>query len=320
MRRDLPPFSALRAFEASARHCSFKRAAEELCITQSAISHRIKELEVYLGVPLFHRLTRKVELTGRGRDYLADLGDVLDRMEGATQHVRDNGMRGPLSVRATPAFASRWLLPRLGSFTDSYPGIELHISTLLTPADFATEDIDVAVQWGRESRAGLRTDPFLETSSYPVASPGLLRGGPPLRHPNDLRHYTLLREEVDDAWPQWLARAGAERVDAGKGPRFEHCELALQAAIEGQGIALTFAALAGADIAGGRLVRLFAIELPPTTIYSIVTPEAWSKRPRIAAFRNWLIAEAQKPDTDGTPRRGAGPAAKRKRSPAPLEA
>lgn len=320
MHRDLPPFSALRAFEASARHCSFKRAAEELCITQSAISHRVKELEVYFGVPLFHRLTRKVELTGRGRDYLTDLTDVLDRMEGATQHVRDNGLRGPLSVRATPAFASRWLLPRLGSFTNSYPGIELHISTLLTPADFATEDIDVAVQWGRESRAGLRADPLLETSGYPVASPGLLRGGPPVRRPDDLRHYTLLREEVDDAWPQWLARAGAERVDVAKGPRFEHCDLALQAAIEGQGIALAFAALAAADIASGRLVRLFAIELPPAAIYSIVTPEAWSKRPRIAAFRNWLMAEARQPDDNGTPQRGAGPTAKRNRSRARLHA
>jgi LysR family glycine cleavage system transcriptional activator len=261
-----------------------------------------------------------VELTGRGRDYLAELSDVLDRMEGATQHVRDNGLRGPLSVRATPAFASRWLLPRLGSFSNSYPGIELHISILLTPADFATENIDVAVQWGEESRAGLRADPFLETSSYPVASPGLLRGGPPLRRPDDLRHYTLLREEVDDAWPQWLARAGADNVDVAKGPRFEHCDLALQAAIEGQGIALAYAALAAADIASGRLVRLFAIELPPTTIYSIVTPEAWSRRPRIAAFRNWLIAEARKPGGDRTPPRGAGPTAKRKLSAAPLDA
>jgi LysR family glycine cleavage system transcriptional activator len=166
----------------------------------------------------------------------------------------------------------------------------------------------------------LRADPFLETSSYPVASPGLLRSGPPLRRPDDLRHYTLLREEVDDAWPQWLALAGAERVDAGKGPRFEHCDLALQAAIEGQGIALAFAALTAPDIASGRLVRLFATELPPTAIYSIVTPEAWSKRPRIAAFRNWLIAEARKPVGDDTPPRGAGPTAKRKRPVAPLEA
>lgn len=294
MHRDLPPFSALRAFEASARHCSFKRAAEELCVTQSAISHRIKELEDYLGVPLFLRQTRKVVLTDRGGDYLADLGDVLDRMQDATQQVRDLGLHGPLSVRGTPAFVSRWLLPRLASFNAVYPGIELHISTMMAPADFATEDVDVVVQWGLEARAGLRSDPFLETSGYPVASPQLLRNGPPVTCPGDLLRHVLLHEEVDDEWPRWLQRAGVNYAGAENGPRFQHCDLALNAAIEGLGIALCFAELAAADIASGRLVRLFEIALPQRAIYSVVTPEAWSKRPRTAAFRNWLLTEAGK--------------------------
>lgn len=292
MRRDLPPFSALRAFEASARHGSFKRAAEELCLTQSAVSHRIKELEDFLGVPLFHRLIRKVALTERGKDYLADLSDVMDHIEEATRQVRDSSLGGRLAVRLSPAFASRWLLPRLHLFEAAQPGIELHISTGIAAVDFATEDIDVAVQWSYGPQPGLRCEPFLETAIYPVASPSLLRNGPPIGCSDDLRHYTLLRAEVDDLWPQWLALAGATQVDAGPGPRFAHCDLEYQAAIDGQGVALALAELVAGDIAAGRLVRLFDIALPTRTIYSIIMPEAWTRRPRAAAFRDWLLAAA----------------------------
>lgn len=292
MRRNLPPFPAVRAFEASARHGGFKPAAEELCITQSAISHQIKALEEYLGVQLFHRETRGVELTKEGSHYLAELTDILDRMAAATARIRNNDTSGPLSVRASPGFAARWLVPRLAAFHDAYPAIELHISGSIRPADFATEDVDIDIRWGYERSHGLRVDPLLAASRFPVASPALLKNGPVLHHPGDLRHHTLLHDENGNDWVRWLELAGISFEASIKGPRFEHCDLLLNAAASGQGIALAFDVLVAGDLADGRLVRPFDLNLPPAIIYSVVTPDAWSSRPKITAFRNWLLTEA----------------------------
>ena len=292
MRRNLPPFPAVRAFEASARHGGFKQAAEELCITQSAISHQIKALEEYLGVQLFHRETRGVVLTKEGSHYLAELTDVLDRMAAATARIRNSDTSGPLSVRASPGFAARWLVPRLAAFHDAYPAIELHISGSIRPADFATEDVDIDIRWGYERSLGLRVDPLLAASRFPVASPALLKNGPALHRPDDLRHHTLLHDENGNDWVRWLELAGASFETAIEGPRFEHCDLLLNAAAAGQGIALAFDVLVAGDLASDRLVRPFDLNLPPAIIYSVVTPESWSSRPRIAAFRNWLLKEA----------------------------
>ena len=292
MRRNLPPFPAIRAFEASARHCSFKLAAEELCLTQSAISHQVKTLEDYLGVQLFLRETRGVVLTSEGADYLHGLTDVLDRMAAATAQVRNTDASGPLSVRATPGFASRWLVPRLAAFHEAWPAIELHISGAAQPVDFARENVDVEIRWGCKPTLGLRVDPLLEATRFPVASPTLLKNGPALHHPDDLRHHTLLHDENGNDWVRWLELAGVSFEAAIKGPRFEHCDLLLNAAASGQGIALAFDVLVAGDLADGRLVRPFDLKLPPAIIYSVVTPEAWASRPKIAAFRNWLLMEA----------------------------
>jgi LysR family transcriptional regulator, glycine cleavage system transcriptional activator len=293
MRRDLPPFASIRSFEAAARHLSFRRASQELNVTQSAISHQVKALEEHLGVQLFLRGTRRIVLTDEGADYLGEISVVLDRLAAATDRRRDKEAAGPLFVRATPAFAARWLVPRLAAFNAAHPRIELHISTSMAPADFAAERVDVDIRFGQPESAGLRVEPFLSSARFPVASPRLLAGRRPLRSPDDLRHFTLLHNEVEDGWPQWLQRAGVTGVDANPGPRFEHCNLTLRAALEGQGIALAYGALAEADLAAGLLVRLFDISLPPTVIYSVVTPQSWSTRPKIAAFRNWLLKAAR---------------------------
>ena len=292
MHRTLPPFPAVRAFEASARHCSFKLAAEELCLTQSAISHQVKTLEDYLGVQLFLRETRGVVLTGEGTGYLHELTGVLDRMAAATAQVRGSDAGGPLSVHATPGFASRWLVPRLAAFHEACPTIELLISGSVRPVDFTKEDVDIDIRWGCKQSPGLRVDPLLAASRFPVASPALLKNGPALRHPDDLKHYTLLHDKTGNEWVRWLGLAGASFEAAIKGPRFEHCDLLLCAAAEGQGVALAFDVLVESDLASDRLVRPFDLTLPPAIIYSIATPEAWSSRPRIAAFRNWLLKEA----------------------------
>jgi LysR family glycine cleavage system transcriptional activator len=292
MRRKLPPFAAVRAFEAAARYQSFKNAADELHVTQSAISHQIKGLEDFLGATLFHRNGHGVELTPIGIDYFGDVSEVLDRLDAATERMQGVGDAGPLSVRATPAFTSRWLLPRLDRFTQAYPEIELQITTTTDPMHFPKDGVDVLVQYGQEPAPGLRVDPFLTSTRFPVCSPEMLAKGPALRNPEDLGRMTLLRDLVGDGWDAWFERAGAEMPRAVKGPRFAHCDLTMRAAEEGQGVALAYGALIADEIAENKLVKLFELETPPKVIYSLTCPEAWTNRPRIAAFRNWVFAEA----------------------------
>jgi LysR family glycine cleavage system transcriptional activator len=292
MRRKLPPFAAVRAFEAAARHQSFKDAAEELHVTQSAVSHQVKGLEEFLGATLFHRNGQGVELTAIGSDYFGDVGAILDRLDAATERMRGVDSAGPLSVRATPAFASRWLLPRLGRFDRAYPEIELRLATTTDPLHFPKDGVDVLIQYGREPAPGLRVDPFLTSTRFPVCSPEVLERGPALRKPEDLARMTLLRDLVGDGWAAWFERAGAEMPRAVKGPRFAHCDLTMRAAEAGQGVALAYGALIADEIAEHKLVKLFDLETPPKVIYSLTCPEAWTNRPRIAAFRNWVFAEA----------------------------
>ena len=289
----LPPLNALRAFEAAARHLSFKRSAEELNVTQSAISHQVKALEEHLGMRLFLRQNHKITLTHQGADYLEEISDILDQLAAATDHACDKDASGPLFVRATPGFAARWLVPRLTAFHATYPRIELHISASLEPVDFASDQIDIDIRYGEDEIPGLRVDPLLSSNRFPVASPKLLKGQPRLRRPDDLRRFTLLHDEVGDGWQQWLTYTGTTGVDPNSGPRFEHCELVLRAAAEAQGVALAYAVLAEGDLASGLLVRLFDISLPPTVVYSVVAPRTWSDRPKIAAFRSWLLAVAR---------------------------
>jgi LysR family transcriptional regulator, glycine cleavage system transcriptional activator len=301
MRRDLPPFASIRSFEAAARHLSFKAAADELNVTQSAISHQVKALEDFLGVRLFLRGTREIVLTSEGSGYLGDISLLLDQLAGATDRVRDRDTAGPLFVTATPAFAARWLVPRLAAFRLAFPGIELHIATSLQPPDFAGARVDVAIRFGQERIPGLLVTPFLSSKRSPVASPRLLNGRRKLGAPDDLRHFTLLHDEVGDEWAEWVRCAGITDFDPSPGPRFEHCELTLRAATEAQGVALAYGTLVESDLVERRLIRLFDIDLASRVIYSIVTPEAWATRPKVAAFRSWLLqqAAARMPGTIG---------------------
>lgn len=294
MRRSLPPFSAVRAFEAAARHRSFKVAAEELSVTQSAISHQVKGLEQFLGATLFHRRANGVELTRCGTDYFGDVNLILDHLDASTERARGTETNGPLSVHATPAFTSRWLLPRMNRFNVAHPEIELEVTTTTNPMQFPDDGVDVLIQYGQKLTAGLTVDPFLTSSRFPVCSPGFLKSGAVIRAPEDLAKVTLLRDLVGDDWATWFACANARLPDEITGPRFAHCELTLRASEEGQGVALAYGALINREIADGRLVKLFDLETPPKVIYSLTCPEAWTNRPRIAAFRNWVFAEAAK--------------------------
>jgi len=291
MKRKLPPFAAVRAFEAAARHRSFKAAAEELHVTQSSISHQVKGLEAFLGAALFHRHAGGVELTRRGAAYFGDVTQVLDRLDESTARITGVEAAGPLAVRATPAFAARWMMPRLKRFNAAYPEIELELTTTTDPMTFPGEGVDVLIQYGQAPAEGLRVDPFLHSSRFPACSPKLLEKAERPKTPADLTRFTLLRDVVGDDWETWFACAETRLPGRIRGPRFAHCELTHKAAEEGQGVVLAYGALIDRELAEGRLVKLFDLETPPKVIYSLTCPEAWVNRPRIAAFRNWVFDE-----------------------------
>ncbi|MCP4329727.1 MAG: transcriptional regulator GcvA [Alphaproteobacteria bacterium] len=292
MKRTLPPFTAVRAFESAARYSSFKDAAEELNVTQSAISHQVKALEEFLGSALFHRGNKGVGLTPTGRAYFDDVTSILDQLDASTRRRRDCETDGPLNVRSTPAFAARWLVPKLNRFNSAYPDIELCITTTIATTDFRKDDVDVLLQYGQASASGLRVDSFLSSSRVPVCSPKMLEGAPPIQDPDDILRHTLLRDVVGDGWDDWFERAGVHCAKPPQGPHFEHCDLSLRAAEQGQGIALAYKALVADEIAQGVLVKLFEFETEPKVIYSVTCPKSWINRPKIAAFRNWLFEEA----------------------------
>jgi LysR family glycine cleavage system transcriptional activator len=312
MTRRLPPLNALRAFEAAARHLSITRAAEELNVTPAAVSHQVKTLEDYLGLPLFRRLTRALMLTDAAQAALPALRDGFDSLAEGAERLRAYDASGPLVVSVMPTFAAKWLVPRLDRFREVDPDIDVRIDATDRVIDFAREDADIGIRYGPGVYPGLRVDRLFSDEVFPVCSPALLDGPRPLATPADLRWHTLLHENwgvANDRWPDWrmwLRAAGVDDVDPSRGPRFSHLTMTIQAAIAGHGVALGSTVLAADDLAAGRLVRPFELRLstPVDFAYFVVCPEAAADRPKIVAFREWLLAEAGRRPRDGT---GAGP-------------
>lgn len=293
--RRLPPLNSIRAFEAAARHLSFTRAARELNVTQSAVSHQIKALEARLGVPLFRRLNRALLLTDEGQAYLPAVRDALDRLAEATERLLVGETSGTLTVSVMPSFAARWLVPRLARFRDLHPDIDVRLSASDKLVDFARDDVDVAIRYGRGTYPSLHVTRLLGEDVFPVCSPALRDGDPPLRRLADLARHTLLHDIVDDIcpdWPTWLRLMGADGIDTSRGPVFSDSSMLLQAAVDGQGVALGRSALAAADLEAGRLVKPFDVRTPLDVAYYLVCPRSTAERPKIAAFRAWLLAEA----------------------------
>lgn len=289
----LPPLNALRAFEAAARHLSFSKASEELFVTPAAISHQIKGLEAWLDVDLFKRVNRSVFLTEEGQSYVVDIREALEQISSATEKLIKRDAAGPINVNTLPSFAVRWLLPRLSRFRDKHPDIDVRLTTSDQLTDFAREEVDVVIRYGRGNYEGLREDKLLtEDTLFPVCSPKLLEGDHPLRTPGDLKHHTLLHDDLRVDWAMWLVAAGVKGVDAKRGPSFNDSSMVLTAAMEGQGIALGRSTLAATDLAAGRLVKPFDVSLKAEHAYFILCPVETADRPRILAFRNWLLEEA----------------------------
>lgn len=291
MNRCLPPLPALRAFEAAARWLSFTDAAQELCLTPSAISHQVKALEELLGTSLFLRLPQGLQLTEAGRSYLCDLTPILDDLDASTRRVSIGQTAGRLRVLSTPGFAARWLVPRLNRF-DCHDQISIAVSQGAPCTDFSRNNADVVIHWGCEPIDGAVVEPMMESGRYPVASPDLAhREG--LDSPVELLGVTLLRDEVDDAWEDWFIEAGVKPNGLPRGPRLAHCELSLTAAEQQQGVALAYDAMARATLHAGRLMRLFDVEIPARTIYSFAHSKTRRRCPDIARFKSWIFEEVK---------------------------
>jgi LysR family transcriptional regulator, glycine cleavage system transcriptional activator len=289
----LPSLNGLRAFEAAARHMSFTRAAEELNVTQTAVSHQIRRLEEQLGMTLFIRQNRALLLTREAQDYLPSIRSAFEDLRRATAKLRRTDQEGRLTVTTTASLATKWLVSRVAAFQDANPGIEVRITTSTHLVDFQREEVDMAVRYGHGNWPGSRAHWLMAEHIFPVCSPELVNTGP-LHKLEDLAHHTLLHTTVSrEDWQLWLTAAGLPATIATRrGMTFDQGFMAIQAAMEGLGVALGRFHLVEADIAAGRLVAPFDTVLPQDAGYYVVAPEATADTPKIARFRDWLIASA----------------------------
>lgn len=292
MARRLPSLNALKAFEAAARHESFTKAADELSVTQGAVSHQVKSLELDLGIRLFDRDRQKLSITRAGRIYLDVIRDAFDRIALGTEHIQNQSRAGALTVSTSPDFAAKWLVNRLGRFAETHSDIDLRISATMHHVDFAREDVDLAVRHGDGNWTGLHVVRLCSEELFPVCSPKLLSGPNRIRTPSDVLKVPLLHLDDRKDWSEWLEVAGVVGAEVSHGPVLNRASLIIDSAIDGQGVALARTTLAAWDLINGRLVRPFAATLRLSKSYWIVCPKATSDLPKIIAFRNWLLVEA----------------------------
>ena len=291
--------AALRGFEAAARHLSFTKAAAELNVTPAAVSHAIRELELDFKVRLFERSSRVVRLTPAGETLSRAVAEGLGTIGRAVQRLRVVDGRPKLMVTTSPSLAAKWLVPRLDGFLERHPEVDVRIDVSQRLADFAEDGVDIAIRFGTGDYPGLAVERLFEETVFPVCSPNLLRSKHPLKEPRDLKHHTLIHIEWDAQWAtwpnwaMWLRAAGAPEIDATRGLHLSQTSLALQAALDGHGVALGDSTLVADDLAARRLVRPFSISLkgPSQFAYHLVHAPRRSEEPLIKAFRRWILDE-----------------------------
>ncbi len=290
--RHLPSLAALRVFEAAGRHLSFTDAAAELCVTTSAVSRQIRALEEDLGRRLFARRPRGLALTKDGAAYLAQVGDALRRLEQASAVLRGAGGRRTLRLSVLASFAGNWLVPRLPAFERAHPDLDVVMEATTRYADFARDPVDVAIRFGTGPWNGLDAQPLFPLAFYPVCRPERVRGAGRLRAPVDLARETWLEEiHVPQAWSIWLAAAGVPDLRPTRRLTYDHAQLMLDAAIAGQGIALTSDVIAERALRERRLVRPFEVTAAAPWTYHLVTRPDDRRDPAVSAFRGWIVAE-----------------------------
>ena len=302
--RSIAHLNALRAIEASARHQSFSLAAQELNVTPAAVGQLVRTLEDWLGSPLFVRSTSgraRLVTTEVAEQALPDIRAGLERLAVGLERLRSGSAGGVLTVTVSPAFAAKWLLPRIERFQAAWPETDLRLDTSLKPVDFVAQRIDVGVRYGRGQWPGLAAEKLMDEEVYPVCAPALLATAT-LQAPGDLRGQVLIHDQSVDtstgfaSWQAWLRHAGVQGVPTDRGLRINNSAAVLQAAIDGQGVALARSVMAHDDLAAGRLVRLFPqVRLESALAYYVVYRPECIAQPKVAAFRDWLLREAHGP-------------------------
>ncbi|MGO1117974.1 transcriptional regulator GcvA [Rhodovibrionaceae bacterium A322] len=291
-RMHLPTMAALRAFEATARHLSFTKAAEELALTQAAVSHQVRTMEDLLGVQVFARYTRRLELNAQGtlllpfvRKSLQQLRDGLSLLD---QSAEDQG----LTLSTMPSFSTKWLAPRLAGFWRAYPGVDLRLTHSVSLVNFDRDDVDLAIRYGEGNWPGVISECALPVDRVPVCAPQFMEGEAALTQPADLLNHTLLHMDNRAEWTQWLRSVGVSRRETCAGLVLDDSAILLQLAIDGQGIALGNRSLIADDLRTGRLVIPFPEIQKEDLAYYLVYPPKALEKPAVAAFRDWFMAEA----------------------------
>jgi len=295
MRRHVPPTAALQAFEACARHLSASRAADELRLTQSAVSRQLAGLEALLGLRLFQRVRQRLVITPAGAAYAPRVRASLARLEGATlELLAHRGAGGTLNLAVSPTFGARWLVPRLPAFRATYPGVMinfLNYTTRLTPLDFAAEDVDAAIMMTEHPPAGMVSHRLVDDARLPICAASAAAG---LREPADLAGHVLIQQTTRPrGWVEWFALAGLDGIDGLRGPLFQHTAMVAEAVAAGLGVALLPRFLVAADIAAGRVATPFPQVLGGDAAYRFAYPEAAEEVPTLRAFRDWLLRQVQ---------------------------
>ena len=300
MSRRMPPLNALVVFETAARHLSFTRAADALHVTQAAVSHQIKSLEEWLGVPLFHRLGRGhgLVLTEAGRHYLPRVRAAFDIIRESTAAIHTERKR-VLGIKTLDSFAFHWLVPRLSEYSRRFPNVDVRIlSTDLEDDALAKGVVDIDIRYGDGDWADVESVRFLTEAIFPVCSPQIVTVTSPLRTPEDLRHHTLLHDVMVTDWNAWLEAAGVMGIDVERGPGFNHSHMVTQAAISGAGVALARSALVVDAVRKGQLIKPFSLSIPSRYSYFVVCARGATRDPVVAGFRDWLISEGASSQKD----------------------
>ena len=292
MVKRLPPLSALRPFEAAARLESFSRAAEELHLTHGAVSRQVRALEDHVGAALFTRHGKRVSLTPAGRGFAERVRNALQEIAQAADALGDRRRDHRLTVSVLPSFASRWLMPRLIRFMDANPAIEVNVLASTALANFANDEADVAIRFGRGPWPPLVCEEFLDDEYFPVASPKMNRGKLP-KTPRDLLNVRLMLEDRD-YWQRWFEVAGVPLDRPLEGPLFNDSTYSLQAAVRGEGVALARRSIIGEDLERGTLKRLFNIAVPCRESYWFVSPKERANTASVKAFKTWVKGELKR--------------------------
>ncbi len=289
MARRLPPLNSLKCFEATGRLLSFTRAAQELNVTQAAVSHQIKVIEEDLGIQLFIRHPRKLVLTEQGKVLLPEVIEAFDKISSAVGALRKEQFNNIISVRLAPSFAAKWLSPKLKYFWLQYPDIDLRLFHAHPSVDFEREDIDIAVTYGRGDWPGVVSEQLLSLDFFPVCSPMFMSNDKPLTDIDNLRYYTLLHDANFQCWHDWLILAGVSDIPSNRGTMIDDTNVLIQAAVDGQGVALGSTTFVDDLLEAGRLVKPFNIALQNDFAYYVVYPPGHLNNPSVKAFKDWLL-------------------------------